>query len=99
MAQFKVDTDILLDTINTYTRVTDDIENAIKEAEQAIEVLKTSGWKTNASKVFFENFDSGWKSSINNRLKVIKHLKSCLEQANTEYISLCMDASQIGNPL
>lgn len=99
MAVFKVDTDTLQDTINTYRTVIDDIEKAIKDAEQAIGVLKGSGWKTNASQAFFDNFDSSWKTGINNRVKVVKHLKSCLEDAKKDYDNLYTAASQVGNSL
>ena len=99
MAVFKVDTDILQDTINTYRTAIDDIEKAVKDAEQAIDVLKGSGWKTNASQAFFDKFDSSWKTGINNRVKVVKHLKVCLEDAKKDYDSLCTAASQVGNSL
>ena len=99
MAKFKIDTDILQTTISTYARIIDDIQNAIKDAERAIDVLKTSGWKTNASKAFFDNFDSSWKKSINDRVKVIKHLKECLENAKRDYDGLCSEASRLGNSL
>lgn len=99
MAKFKIDTDVLQDTINTYKTVIEDIEKAIKDAEDAVGVLRSSGWKTNASKAFFENFDSSWKTSIDNRVKVVKHLKECLVEAKKDYDALCSAASQLGNSL
>lgn len=99
MAVFKIDTDILQNTISAYQTAIDDIEGAIKDAEQAINVLKGSGWKTTASQAFFDNFDSNWKTGINNRVKVVKHLKDCLEKAKSDYDSLVTAASQIGNSL
>lgn len=99
MAKFKVNTDTLQETINAYQTAISDIEQAIKDAEQAIDVLKTSGWKTNASKAFFENFDSSWKTNINNRVKVITHLKECLQDAKNDYEELCSEASRLGNSL
>ncbi len=99
MARFRVNTDTLQDTINAYQTAISNIEKAIKDAEQAIDTLKTSGWKTNASKAFFENFDSIWKTNINNRVKVIKHLKSCLQDAKTDYEGLCSEASLLGNSI
>ena len=99
MAKFKVDIDILQDTVSTYTTVIEDIETAIKDAQDAIDVLKSSGWKTNASEAFFDNFDSSWKTNINNRIKVVKHLKECLSDAKGDYEGLYSAASQLGNPL
>ena len=40
MAKFKIDTDVLQDTINTYKTVIEDIEKAIKDAEDAVDVLR-----------------------------------------------------------
>ena len=97
MATFKIDTDILQDTINTYRTVIEDIEKAIKDAQGAVDVLRSSGWKTNASKAFFDNFDSAWKTNIDNRVKVVKHLKECLSEAKKDYDTLCSAASQLGN--
>lgn len=99
MAKFRVNTDTLQETIDAYQTIISDIELAIKEAEQAIDVLKTSGWKTAASKEFFENFDSSWKTSINNRVKIIKHLKACLQDAKIDYDELFSEASQLGNSI
>ena len=95
----KVDTDILQDTIVTYRTAISDIENAIKEADRAIIALKESGWKTSASREFFNNFDSNWKKAINDRLKILRHLKECLEDAKNDYDGLFSSASQIGNSL
>ena len=39
MAKFKVDTDILQDTISTYASAIEDIETAVKDAQEAINVL------------------------------------------------------------
>lgn len=99
MAKFKIDTDILQTTISTYATIIEDIQNAIKDAEQAIDVLKTSGWKTNASKAFFDNFDSSWKKGVNDRVKVVKHLKECLEEAKKDYDGLCSEASKLDSAL
>lgn len=99
MAKFMIDTDVLQDTISIYNTVIEDIEEAIKIAEQAIDVLRSSGWKTNASKAFFENFDSLWKINIDNRVKVVRHLKECLEDVKKDYDALCSAASQLGNAL
>ena len=52
MAIFTVNIDTLQQTIIAYQTAIEDIENAIKEAEQAIDVLKGSGWRTNASRSF-----------------------------------------------
>lgn len=99
MAKFKVDTDKIQDTITVYQTAIDDINDAIKNAQDAIDVLKSSGWKTNASKAFFDNFDSSWKTNIGNRVKIIEHLKSCLVNAQSEYEVLITEASQLGNSL
>ncbi len=99
MAKFRVDTDVLQSTINTYATVIDDIEKAISDAQKAIDVLRTSGWKTNASRAFFDNYDNSWKTNVNNRVKVIKHLKECLEDAKSDYEALCSEASRLGNSI
>lgn len=99
MAKFRVDTDVLQSTINTYATVIDDIEKAISDAQKAIDVLRTSGWKTNASRAFFDNYDKSWKTNVNNRVKVIKHLKECLEDAKSDYETLCSEASRLGNSI
>lgn len=99
MAKFRVNTDTLQETIYAYQRAISDIEQATKDAQQAIDILKTSGWKTNASRAFFDNFDGSWKTNINNRIKVVKHLKSCLEDAKVDYEGLYSEASQLGKSI
>lgn len=99
MARLKVDTDVMQSTITTYTSAIEDIENAIKDAQNAIDVLRNSGWKTNASKAFFRNFDHSWKNNVNNRVKVMKHLNECLQQAKADYETLYQEASQLGKSI
>ena len=96
MAQFKVDTDVLQTTIQTYSSIIDDIQGAVREAQQAIDLLRSSGWKTNASRAFFDNFDLSWKNSMNDQVKIIKHLRECLLNAKNEYGDLYTEASQLG---
>ena len=99
MAKFRVNTDTLQETIYAYQTAISDIEQAVKDAQQAIDTLKTSGWTTNASREFFNNFDNSWKTNINNRIKVVKHLKSCLEDAKADYEELYSAASQLGKSI
>ena len=97
MAVFKVNIDTLQETIDVYQTAISDIEQAIKDAEKAIDILKNSGWKSNASAAFFENFDTNWKTSINNRVKIIKHLKECLDDAKNDYGDLHDQALEFKN--
>lgn len=99
MAKFKVDTEVVNATIKTYKKAIEDINKAISDAEKAIEVLKNSGWKTNASKEFFNNFDGTWKVNVEKRIEVLKHLKDCLEDAEVDYNLLYDSASNIGSLL
>lgn len=97
MAKLVINTDVLQNTINTYNQAIVDIERAMKEADAAITSLKASGWKTNASRAFFNNFDNTWKTSMNNRVKVMKHLRDCLLDAKRDYDDICAKASRVGN--
>lgn len=99
MSKFRVDTDVLTDTINTYKIIADDINRAIRDAENAVNALKTSGWQSNAGKAFFDNFDYSWKVNMAKRVKVIIHLRQCLENARNEYEQLCSEAARLGNSL
>lgn len=93
----EIDLEIISDP--SYQTAIDDIEGAVGDAEDAVDTLRTSSWKSGASDAFFENFDSNWKKNIENRIQIIKHLKGCLEEAKKEYDAVYTEATQLGNSL
>lgn len=99
MAKLKIDIDILQDTLTAYQTAIDDIEGAVGDAEDAVDTLRASSWKSGASDAFFDNFDSTWKKNIEDRIQIIKHLKGCLEEAKKEYDAVYTEATQLGNSL
>lgn len=99
MADFKVNIDVLGSTITVYQTAIDDLETAVSDAQDAIDLLKSSGWQSGAGDAFFANFDDEWKDGIEKRILVLKHLKECLDIAETEYSGLVEDAVKIGNAM
>lgn len=99
MAKFSVDTEILQDTIDSYQKGIDEMEQAIKIADIAVDLLRSSDWKSDASRAFFDNYDNSWKNGIEDRIKVIKHLRDCLKNAKKDYNKLIETVPQLGNKL
>ena len=80
-----IDLDKLEKAIEKYEDLIEDFEESIKKTEKAIELLRTSGWKTGASTQYFLTYEDTWKQNMEKRMKIIKHLKKCLVKAQKEY--------------
>lgn len=57
----KIDLDKLSTAITLYNTIISDFEQAVKDTEDAIKSLKTSGWKSGASTQYFLTYENTWK--------------------------------------
>lgn len=101
MAKTKIyiDLDKLSFAINSYDEVITSFEQAVKDTEKAMNALKTSAWKTGASTAYFLLYEDTWKSNMEKRIKIIKHLKDCLVTANEEYSAIYEEMQSIDDNL
>ncbi len=95
----KIDLDKLSNAISSYSTIISDFEQAVKDTEDAIKSLKTSGWKSGASTQYFLTYENTWKKNMNKRIKIIKHLKQCLEKAKKEYQDVYDEMTKLDSAL
>ncbi len=99
METFKIDSDILDKTVKEYAAFLEAVDTAVKNVDLAVNALKTSGWKSPASEAFFDNFDDSWKKNMEDRIKIITHLESCLKTAQEEYLELFIELEKVSRSL
>ncbi|HHW47062.1 MAG TPA: WXG100 family type VII secretion target [Clostridiaceae bacterium] len=97
--KLKIDFDQLNDTIKDYEKSIDEFETLVNTLTASVDALKNSGWKSAASDAFFKTFDETWKKNIEMHIKILIHLKECLNYAKTEYETLYNSIPSIGNSL
>lgn len=97
--KIKIDLDVLNAAISQYDGIINDFEQSLKDTEKAINSLKSSGWKSGASTAYFLTYEDTWKKNMQKKLKIIKHLRSCLKKAKTEYTNVYEELQQIDNVL
>lgn len=95
----KIDLGKLSSAISSYETIISDFEQAVKDTEDAIKSLKTSGWKSGASTQYFLTYENTWKKNMKKRIKIIKHLKKCLEKAKSEYQDIYDEMTKLDNAL
>lgn len=97
--KIKIDLGKLSTAISNYESIITDFEEAVKQTEEAIKALKSSGWKSGASTQYFLTYENTWKKNMNKRIKIVKHLKKCLEKAKTEYQSIYDEMTKLDSAL
>ena len=95
----QIDLDSLSNAIQHYDTIISSFEDSLKCSEQAINALKSSGWKSGASVVYFMTYEDTWKKNMKKRIQIIKHLKDCLIKAQTEYTAVYDELIQIDSNL
>lgn len=99
METLKLDLDQLNDTIRVYNTSITDLKASFSEMEKAVNTLKNSGWKSPAATAFFQLFDTSWKKNMERQLKIMGHLKSCLDGAKTDYQAVYEKVHTLGRNL
>lgn len=90
-----IDLSQLQRTINQYDNIISEFEKSVKETENAINFLKRSGWKSAASTAYFKHYEDTWKNNMKKKIKILKHVKKCLEKAQTEYTKVYNEALKL----
>lgn len=93
--KIEIDLDKLSSAIASYDDIIANFEQAIKESEKAINSLRNSGWKSGASTAYFLEYEDTWKQNMEKKLKIIKHLRDCLNKANAEYTGVYEEMQQL----
>lgn len=83
--KLKVNFNELNATIANYEQAINEFESMKRGLENSINILRDSKWKSLSSKTYFESFDNTFSKNMDMHIKVLKHLKSCLEEAQKEY--------------
>ena len=81
----RVDLTQLGDTIKVYSTAITEIQTAFDDLDSAINTLKSTDWKSGASKQYFATYDDSWKQHMKRQEAILEHLKNCLEEAKKEY--------------
>lgn len=95
----EIDIDKLSNAISQYDSIITEFENAVKNTERAMNSLKSSGWKSGASTQYFLTYEDTWKKNMQKRIKIIKHLRSCLSKAQKEYTEIYNAADTLDKAL
>ena len=97
--QLRVDTTQMLRTSRDYQKAIDDLEKARTNLDNAIQALRSSGWKSAASEAYFRQYDEKWKKSLETHVKTLEHMRGSLDEAKREYEKLCDQAKSLANSL
>ena len=92
----KVDLTQLGETIKVYDTAVNDIKTAFSDLDSAINTLKSTDWKSGASRQYFSTYDDSWKQNMLSQQEILEHLKSCLEYARTEYEAVYGKVNTLG---
>ncbi|MDR1013757.1 MAG: WXG100 family type VII secretion target [Coriobacteriales bacterium] len=84
----EIDLNKLAKAQSAYTRVVRDLESSIKSLDKAINLLKNSGWKSSAATAYFKHYNNAWTGNMTKRVKMLKHIESCLQKAREEYLAI-----------
>jgi WXG100 family type VII secretion target len=93
--QIEIDLNKLTHAQTAYTRVATDLNSSIRGLDSALEMLKNSGWSSEASNAFFMHYDSSWKENMNKRVRMLEHVKSCLQKAQSEYTAIYNELNSV----
>lgn len=99
MDSLTIDLSQLKTTIKTYDKAITDFQNSFDNLDKAIDTLKNSGWQSGASTQYFSLYDSSWKANMQRHLQIMQHLKSCLDNAEEEYVVLYEWVHKLGQNL
>lgn len=99
MAKVKIDLDRLSAAISKYDEVIEEFEQSVSNTEKAINLLQNSGWKSGASTAYFMMYQNTWKQNMEKRIKIIQHLRECLNKAQQEYTVVYEELQQIDSVL
>ena len=87
--EVKVKIDLLESAAATYDQQIDTLKDTCRQADDAIEKLRNSDWKTSGADLFFQNYDDEWKKDLLEHISYLEHLRDCLKLAregfNEEY--------------
>lgn len=87
-----VSTDNLHDAARNFYEAEADLQNAIQSLESAINRLRESDWKSNASSVYFRNYENKWKKNLSNCLEMMRFMREALESSARDYEQLSNDS-------
>jgi len=97
--QLRVDTVQMQRTSRDYQKAIDDLEKARTNLDNAIQALRSSGWKSAASEAYFRQYDEKWKKSLETHVTTLGHMRDSLNDAKKEYDSLCDQAKNLASSL
>lgn len=95
----KIDLNVLERTIQTYENQIDEFVKARNDVLKALQLLKSSGWDTGSSKVWFELMDTGWLDSMAYHTRVIGELRKELEIARRNYEEVLEEQERLARNL
>ena len=96
MENLRIDLTQLQTTIQTYQTSITELRTASQNLDAAINILRNSDWKSGASTQYFAKYDDSWKQNMDRQLKILEHLKDCLDEAKTEYQGLYNQVHTLG---
>lgn len=99
MAKLKVDLDVLQATIGVYNTEIAHFVAAKASIVTALNALKSSGWKSDASRAWFSLLDDEWLKNIDFQIRVLKSLRDDLVIANNEYEGVYDEQCRLQNYL
>lgn len=99
MAVLKVDLDVLQATIDTYHNELANLNAAKSAIKKSLAALKSSGWDSGASQVWFSLLDDEWLKNIDYQIRVLTRLMDNLILAKDEYYEVYMQQLTLGKSL
>ena len=83
--EVKIDLDILALTKQTYDEGIAELNDIIKSLTDIVEQLRHQAWKSEGADVFYQNYETTWKTAFKDHVAYLEHLRDCLETAQTTF--------------
>ena len=99
MAKLIVDLDVMQSTINAYNREILKFKEAKVSIIRSLASLKASGWDSQASKAWFSLLDDEWLKNIDYQIRLLEHLRDCIQYGKQEYDKVLQKQDRLDNCL
>jgi uncharacterized protein YukE len=99
LAKLRIDLDVLDATISTYNTEISNIKRAKVQVQNALNLLSSSGWDSQASKTWFSLLDDEWLKNIDYQIRVLERLRDNLRIAKSEYLAVVEERDKLTSDL
>lgn len=92
---FCYDSDVFEAAIESYKKSMESLQALKMSTGESIQILKESGWDSEAGKEFFKNYVDEWSPILDNYIDLLNFLISCIEKGKEDFNQLVTEAEAL----